>query len=60
MEDNVLFCLLKYCQNVNSYNSKLRFLLLNIQKYITQSIFGIIGARQKSFCSVVSQHTGDI
>ena len=37
------FCLLKNCQNLNRYNSKkLRFLLLNIQKFLTESIFGKI------------------
>ena len=40
MEDMPYFCMLKNGQNLNDYNSKLRFLLLNIQKFITQWIFG--------------------
>ena len=38
--DEILYvCLLKNCQNLNGYNSKLRFLRLNIQKFITESKF---------------------
>ena len=47
------FCLLKNCQNLNGYNFKdllgLRFLLRNIQKLITESIFGIFGRDKKGF-----------
>ena len=43
MEEMPYFCLLKTYQNLNCYNSKLRFLPLNIEKFITESIFGIFG-----------------
>ena len=59
MEEIPYFCLLKNCQNLNDYYSKLRFLLLNIQKFITGSIFGFFSAGQRAFCSVVSLETGD-
>ena len=52
MEEMSYYCLLKICENLNGYNSKLRFLLLNIQKFITESIFGIFGRDKKRFAQL--------
>ena len=55
MEEMPYFLLLKNCQNLNGYNSKLRVLLVNIQNFITESIFGIFGRDKKRFVQLFLQ-----
>ena len=49
MEEIPYFCLFKNYQNLNGYKSKLRFLLLDIQKFIADQFFRIFERDKKRF-----------